>query len=211
MTASREPEPTEDVEIHALGAERLTFFSDAVVAIAMTLLALDLPVPKGATSAEFWHSALAQRDDYLAFVIGFLVIGAHWRSHHRVFRYVIAATPRLISWNLVWLLMLVITPFATRVISADGAFAARFTLYAVVQIIASIAYQAMLMEIKRDHLYRTTTPLARFAGARYRSLSIAASFVVGIPLSYFTEWAFLALFVVPALGNAVGRRRHVVD
>jgi uncharacterized membrane protein len=201
----------EEIEVRVLSAERLTFFSDAVVAIAMTLLALDLPVPKGDTAGQFWHSVVTQRDDYLAFVISFLVIGGHWRSHHRIFRYVTDATRRLITWNLAWLLMLVITPFATRVIAADGSFQARFTLYAVVQILAGAFYQLMLLEITRNGLYRTDTPLEKFAAARYRSLTIGLAFAVGTAVSFFTEWAYLALFLVPFLGNALGRRRHFLD
>jgi uncharacterized membrane protein len=211
VSAPIEPEPADELEIRAVAAERLTFFSDAVVAIAMTLLALDLPVPKGDTSAEFWHSALSHREDYLAFVIGFLVIGAHWRGHHRVFRYVTSVTPRLTSWNMAWLLMLVITPFATRVIAGDSYFPSRFTMYAGVQILAGLSFQAMLLEIKRNGLLRSTAPMDKIAASRFRSLAIALAWVVGIPLSYVTGWAYVVLVVVPIAGNTVGRRLHGPD
>lgn len=98
------------MEIHAVSAERLTFFGDAVVAIALTLLALELPVPEGSTNSEMWHSATSHRESYLAFMISFVVIAAHWRAHHRVFRYVTATNSRLTSYTMYWLLTLVITP-----------------------------------------------------------------------------------------------------
>src|SRR5918997_5982049 len=60
--------------------ERLTFFSDAVVAIAITLLALGLPVPEGGTAAEVLRSLADRRYEYLAFLVGFLVVAAHWRG-----------------------------------------------------------------------------------------------------------------------------------
>jgi hypothetical protein len=54
--------------------ERLTFFSDAVVAIAITLLALDLPVPEGDTFSVFWSSVHRNAGHYAAFLISFFVI-----------------------------------------------------------------------------------------------------------------------------------------
>src|SRR3954463_2152143 len=63
----------ERAEVEILAAERLTAFSDAVVAIAITLLALGLPVPRGATNTELLRSAGDHLDDYLAFLISFAV------------------------------------------------------------------------------------------------------------------------------------------
>jgi Endosomal/lysosomal potassium channel TMEM175 len=89
-------------EMEFASAERLAFFSDAVVAIALTLLALGLPVPGGiespdsASVSDMIRDAARHVDDYLAFLISFLVIGAHWRLHHRVFRYVRHATRAII-------------------------------------------------------------------------------------------------------------------
>lgn len=53
-------------------AERLAFFSDAVVAIAITLLAIDLPVPTGDSTPEFLAALRADPLDYLAFLISFV-------------------------------------------------------------------------------------------------------------------------------------------
>jgi uncharacterized membrane protein len=73
--------------IKARAVDRLIFFSDAVVAIAITLLAIDLPVPTGDTVSEFWSSVRHNAGHYAAFLISFLVIAAAWSHHHDIFRY----------------------------------------------------------------------------------------------------------------------------
>jgi uncharacterized membrane protein len=68
--------PDEDRESESRAVERLTLFSDAVVAIAITLLALDLPVPEGGNVHLFWTSVKRNDGHYVAFLISFMVIAA---------------------------------------------------------------------------------------------------------------------------------------
>ena len=96
-------------EIQRGAVERMTFFSDAVVAIAFTLLALELPVPEGATSEEFVHALAEESFVFMTFLIAFAVVGAHWMAHHLVFRYMVGIPPRLMTLNLCWLLLIVVT------------------------------------------------------------------------------------------------------
>jgi uncharacterized membrane protein len=58
------------------------------------------------------------------------VIGAHWRIHHRAFRYVREATTPIIRLNMYWLLLIVITPFTTKTLSVGQQNLLRFGLYA---------------------------------------------------------------------------------
>src|SRR3712207_632078 len=93
-------------EVAAAAAERLTFFSDAVVAIAITLLAIELPVPRGETTAELLASVRQESFEYLSFLISFVVIGTHWRIHHSVFRHVRRADGPVVPLSLLWLLLI---------------------------------------------------------------------------------------------------------
>jgi uncharacterized membrane protein len=108
-------------ETERAAADRVAFFSDAVVAIAITVLALALPVPTGVTNADLLHSAREHADDYIAFAVSFVVISAHWRGHHGIYRYLTAAPRSLVRWNFLWLMMIVIMPFATRLLTESGA------------------------------------------------------------------------------------------
>jgi uncharacterized membrane protein len=187
----------------AIAAERQTLFSDAVIAIAITLLALELPAPEGTTNAELFHSALGYRVEYLAFLISFAVIWAHWSAHHRTFRYVTGFDRRLGTLNTAWLFTQVITPFATKVISGDGAFQVRFGFYAVVQAASSILFALMVIHIRRAGLYRPGTPMAAFDDGLSRSWAFVAAFLLSIPLSLLTDYSWVCWIVVPVLGYRI--------
>jgi len=195
---------------HTIGkaaAERLTIFADAVIAIALTLLALDLPVPHGDTTGAMLSSISAHGKDYLAFALSFVVIAAHWRAHHEIFPYVRSLSSRLISLTLGWLFMQVLMPFATRVITAEGAFPLRFSLYAMVQVLASASFALIIREIRREHLYRTDGPPAVFAQSLLRSICLAAVFGISIPVSFLTgdTGAYLCWLLAP-IALAIARR-----
>lgn len=212
---SEEQEPTSrpsdydagEIEVRTLAAERLTFFADAVIAIAITLLALDLPVPHGATNAQLWHDVLAHRDEYLAFAISFLVISAHWRSHHGIFRYVTYLDGRLTGLTMGWLFFQVVTPFATRVITGDGAFQFRFFFYVLVQLAGFTMFILMVREIEVRRLYRADTPANLFRHTYVREVGMATGFLLSLPVALFTAWAYALFAAGPVLVNGYRRVR----
>jgi uncharacterized membrane protein len=207
---SQEPGRLSDgeIEVRAVAVERLTFFADAVIAIAITLLALDLPLPGGNTNAEFLRSALNHRDSYLAFAISFYVISAHWQGHHRVFRYVTYLDGRLTGLTLGWLFTQVVIPFATRVIVGDGAFQSRFGFYAVVQLASFTMFTLMMREIETHRLYRVDTPANLFRHAYLQEIGMAAGFLISIPVSFFTGWAYVCWVAGPLVASVIRRTRH---
>lgn len=198
---------TEEVDVEregrVLAAERQTLFTDAVIAIAITLLALELPTPEGRTNADLLHSAVADRGEYLAFLISFVVIWGHWSGHHRTFRYVTHFDAKLGLLNAAWLLMQVITPFATKVINGDEAFQARFGFYALVQAAASVIFALMMLHVRRAGLYRPGTPQGVFRNGLARSWLLAGAFLVSIPVSLLTEYSWVCWIVVPVLGGRI--------
>jgi uncharacterized membrane protein len=200
-------------EIEARAADRIVFFSDAVVAIAITLLALDLPIPDiaGADNAAILRFLGHHWTAYFAFFISFLVIGGHWGWHRAIFRYVDKMTDRVIGVNMTWLLMMILTPFAARTLAASGGFAIRFGIYAVIQAIASICLVRLSRDLAREHLLRPDAPeSARHPDNRARYATIA-SFLISIPVAFVTPWAYAIWAVGPALAARYLRSRAARD
>jgi uncharacterized membrane protein len=95
--------------------ERIAFFSDAVFAIAMTLLVVQLSVPHG-PAGQLGHALRARGPKYFAFALSFLVIAQYWMAHHRVFRHIRRYDLGLLWLNLLWLLAIAFLPFPTAVL-----------------------------------------------------------------------------------------------
>ena len=209
-SASADRGRTDDPQVEANAAERVIFFSDAVVAIAITLLALALPVPPGfpgMTNGQLLHALHRNWEDYLAFLISFAVIGNHWVVHRQIFRYVSRVNRKVTAPNMGWLLMMILTPFATRMISGSGAFGVRFSLYALIQVIASACLLLMSREIARGGLLRPGAPESARHPDHAASVAIIITFLVSIPVSFFTGWAFAVWAVTPLLVRVLRRLR----
>jgi uncharacterized membrane protein len=203
-------EPVSEVDF--ISAERLIFFSDAVVAIAITLLAFALPVPGGlrsnAPNWQVWDALWAHRIDYLTFLISFVVIGNHWRLHHRLFRYVSRLDTRIITLNLVWLLMIVVIPFATKLISGNGGFGVRFSIYAAIQVVAMLTFLLMSRHIRSNELLRPgapRTPAASREGGAVL-LAVAGLFALSIPVAFVSQWAYALWIASVPVARVLGRR-----
>jgi uncharacterized membrane protein len=191
--------------------ERLTLFSDAVVAIAITLLAVDLPVPEGDTVSAFWSSVRRNDGHYAAFLISFVVIAAAWGDHHDLFRYTRRIDPRLRTFNMAWLLTIVLNPFATRLLTASGhstldAHALRFGFYALLQVLEACAVLVMLRHmVSRGQM--PGAPLSVVTSTARHCYALMAGFGLSIPLFFVTTFAWPLWFIIPPLAGQVGRLR----
>jgi uncharacterized membrane protein len=100
------------------GLDRLVNFSDAAVAIAITLLVLPLVDIAGKIQSLSVSQLLAANGGVLlGFVISFAVIGRFWTIHHRVFEWVDSYSRPLLGVNLVWLASIAFIPFTTNVLA----------------------------------------------------------------------------------------------
>src|SRR5258707_188668 len=99
-----------------LGLERLIFFSDAVIAIAITLLVLDLRLPEA--SGESLAAQLGDlSSSFLSFFMSFAVIGLFWEAHHRLFGFIERYDRTLLWLNLAFLFLIASLPFPTSVLA----------------------------------------------------------------------------------------------
>ncbi len=128
--------------------DRLECFSDAVIAIAATLLSIDLKAPRAdALSGTTLLEVLVQQwPSYLAFTVSFLFIGISWAAHHDMFNYVRRTNHIMLILNLMFLMGIVLQPFSTALlaehIGEEGERTAAMVFYGVL-LLTSVSYNAV--------------------------------------------------------------------
>jgi uncharacterized membrane protein len=155
--------------------DRILFFSDAVFAIAITLLVVDLPEQLEAGKGAVIQSGTVLRDSggpILGFAISFAVIGLFWMSHHGLFRFVRAFDRPLMLLNLLFLGTIAFLPFPTALLSRTSSSQAP----AVIFYAACVGTAGLLLWL--TFLYASTSPAGLVTGIssrerRYALLSIA--------------------------------------
>jgi uncharacterized membrane protein len=144
--------------------ERIALFSDAVFAIAITLLIIEIKVPplpfsNPAFSDEFSHAMKELIPEFIGFTISFMVIGSYWRAHHLMFNFVEDYDRKLLQLNSLLLLTIVVMPFTTAFMSRY-LFFQPFFIYCL-NVIASGLLELRLwrhITSAKNHLHTTLPP-----------------------------------------------------
>jgi len=121
------------------GADRLTAFSDGVVAVAITALVLpllDIDVSSTSTMSGLWDQ---YGEQFAAFLLSFFVTAMFWAIHHKVFAVVRGVSPALLWTNMLWLLGIVLIPFGTVLLySEHGVPVLGFKIYTGMMLFTSL-------------------------------------------------------------------------
>jgi uncharacterized membrane protein len=171
------------------GLERIVFFSDAVFAIAITLLALEIrlpPLPETATNAQLLAELGALWPRYLSYFISFMAIGMMWIVHHRTFRYLCRYDERLMFLNLLFLLLIGFLPFPTAVIGEFGN-AVGTVFYAAAMSAAGLMFALLWWSANsRGRLVERPLPRPKFRLMWFRVLWMPLVFLFSIPLAFWS-------------------------
>ena len=201
--------------------ERLLALSDGVVAIAITLLVLQLNVPDPAklanpdSASELATELSKGADQLISYVVSFYVIAQFWLVHHRVFRRITGQQEGLAWWNFAFLFTITVMPFTSDLLGKYSANPLAVDIFAVNLLAASLATQLTLVYGRRRHLLTAET--ARETQAAY--LRAAASVLV-IVLSIGIAWVntgaakycWLLLAAAPRAADFwSGRRVHMSE
>jgi uncharacterized membrane protein len=193
-----------------LQLERIVFFSDAVFAIAITLLIIEIKVPHidhNAPDRDFWLALAKLTPNFFGYFFSFFVIGAYWVGHHRIYGHIVRWDYGLIWRNILFLMAIGFMPFATAFFTE--AFPPRFvplTLYALTFSAAGLLElwqwrYAVKAGLISDELNPT---LISYFSWRMISLPVAglAAILIGLINPWFSGLAFFMMPIVQKVINS---------
>ena len=178
----------------ALLLERLVFFSDAVYAIAITLLVLEIEVPhlpESATTREDWIALGELWPSFFAFVLSFLVIGRFWITHHQLFAEVSEFRQGIVWPNLLLLMVIAFMPFATAQLAAGLGRFVPALLYNLTLLATGLAIVLLRHRCARLGIIAPATMRAMWPGTQAVVLAAALSVTLTFVVPQFSQLGML--------------------
>lgn len=182
--------------------ERLVFFSDAVFAIAITLLVIEIHAPHlpyGASAAAHWHALGALAPSLIGFVVSFFAIGAFWAGHHRMFTLAATWSDRLVTPNLLLLLTIVAMPFFTAYLSAGYGSSVPVLCYTGWLLLAGLANIRLQRLATSRPVVSDDADRARITIIRHRGQAVALGAVSALLLAAIVPAPSTALFALMSI------------
>jgi uncharacterized membrane protein len=175
-----------------MNKERLTAFSDGVIAVIITIMVLEMKVPHDSGLAALWLLAPA----FGSYVLSFVYVGIYWNNHHHLL-HAVRSIDGLILWaNLHLLFWLSLIPFCSGWMGENHFETLPVALYGVVLFMCGIAYY-ILSRLLIAHDGRESN-LAIALGRDRKGIVSLLLYIVAIPLAFFSAPAAFAVYVLVA-------------
>jgi uncharacterized membrane protein len=180
---------------------RLEAFSDGVIAIIITIMVLELKVPRGATV----DALVPLIPNFLSYVLSFVYVGIYWNNHHHMLQTCEEVTGRILWANLHLLFWLSLFPVATAWIGENHSAAAPSALYGVVLLMAALAYgilqQVLIADQGPDSL------LKKAVGSDWKGKLSPVIYLTGAAAAFRSPLLAQVLYLLVALVWFVPDRR----
>jgi uncharacterized membrane protein len=172
-----------------MGKGRLEAFSDGVIAILITIMVLELPVPRGARPAALEPLI----PELLTYLLSFIYIGIYWNNHHHLLQAAQHVSGAILWANLNLLFWLSLIPLATTWAGAHPLAPWPLALYGCVMLFAAVAYFILTRTLIAHH--GQDSLLASAIGPDRKGAASLALYVAAIALAFLQPWAAVACYV----------------
>jgi uncharacterized membrane protein len=176
-------------------------FSDGVIAILITIMVLELRVPRGADAA----SLIPLFPAFLSYVLSFVFLGIYWNNHHHLLQAIKQVDGRVLWANLHLLFWLSLIPFVTGWMGENHFAAWPVALYGVVMIGAAIAYFILTRTL--ISLHGRDSVLASAVGRDFKGKISIVIYIAALPLSFVNSWFACMLYAAVAIIWLIPDRR----
>jgi len=184
-----------------MNRERLTAFSDGVIAIIITIMVLELRPPAGAD----WTALAGTLPFFLAYLLSFLYVAIYWNNHHHLLQTVRRVTGGIMWANTHLLFWLSLTPFATAWMGEHYRATVPAAVYGLALLMPAIAYYILQAAIIASE--GRSSVLARALGTDIKGKLSPMAYALGIGLAFIDPWLSDIVYAVVALIWLIPDRR----
>jgi uncharacterized membrane protein len=182
--------------------ERLELFADAVFAIAITLLVIEIHVPelpRESTSSAFWHELAHLLPSFFGYVLSFLVIGRFWMIHHSAFACTKRFQPRFLWPNIHLLMLIAFMPFATAFMTKNlGQFVPALLYNSVLVLVSLLTLRVVRVVTAEAYAEASGSDAVELRFFRVRTVAILVASLLAVLLSFWWPgYSQLALVTTP--------------
>jgi uncharacterized membrane protein len=188
-------------DAQAVTRGRLEAFTDAVIAIVMTIMVLDLRSPAG----QGFSDLRPLLPKFLVYALSFTFLAIYWNNHHHLMQVVERIDGRVLWANMGLLFSLSLTPAATSWLGEHPRDTAPVVVYGLVLLLSAVAYFLLTRDLLA--LHQPGTPLAAAIGSDRKGRLSAVAYLVAVGLAFFEPWAAIAIYVAVAVVWLVPDRR----
>lgn len=187
--------------LHSMSTARVEAFSDAVIAIVLTIMVLELRVPEGAT----WDALRPLLPVFLTYILSFVNLGIYWNNHHHMLTVTERINGRILWANLHLLFWLSLIPFTTGWMGENDFASLPTAVYGVVLLLAAIAYFILQTSIVAEQ--GPDSKLAAALGSDLKGKISPVLYAAAILFAFVSSWIAMGLYVFVALMWLVPDRR----
>ena len=176
-----------------MGRDRLTAFSDGVIAVIITIMVLELKVPHGAD----WNALRGLAPIFLSYVLSFVYVAIYWNNHHHLLHTVTRVSGPILWANNHLLFWISLIPFTTGWMSENHFAPLPTAVYGVALLMPGLAWLLLQNAITRKHGREAV--LAKALGRDLKGKISGVLYVAAIMLAFVNPWISLAIYALVAL------------
>jgi uncharacterized membrane protein len=176
-----------------MSKDRLEAFSDGVFAVIITIMVLDMKVPRGA-DLQALKTVLPV---FLSYVLSYVFVGIYWNNHHHLLHAAERVTGGILWANLILLFCLSLAPFTTAWMGENNYAPLPVAMYGMMLLCAGIAYFALTRKLIARH--GKDSLLARSIGKDWKGSVSVVVYTLAIPLAFVKAWVACACYVFVAV------------
>ena len=172
---------------------RLTSFTDGVIAIIITIMVLELPVPHAPGMAALQPLSVL----FAAYALSFVKVGIYWSQHHNILQASKKVNGQVLLANLFFLFWLSLVPFIVRWVGEAGITRDTVLAFGVIMLLCTLSFALLLAALLKAN--DQDAPIVRAAGRGRKGQITIVAYLLAIALTFWSPLGAIAIYIAVAL------------